>query len=138
MSAESFLDTNVLVYAAAGRGPEEAKRRRAVELIETEEFGLSTQVLQEFYVTVATKIAAPLSVDQALEWIEALETFPCVPIDTHLVKLAVETSERHRISYWDAAIITAAEILGAGIVYSGDLNDGQRYGSVLVRNPFKD
>ena len=34
MSVEAFLDTNVLVYAAAGRGAEERKRRRAVGLIE--------------------------------------------------------------------------------------------------------
>jgi predicted nucleic acid-binding protein len=136
MSAASFLDTNVLVYAAAGREREETKRQRAVELIQTEDFGLSAQVLQEFFVTVATKIATPLSVDQALEWIEALEAFPCVPIDTSLVKLAVEASQRYRISYWDAAIVTAAEILGAKTLYSEDLNDGQQYGTVRVRNPF--
>jgi predicted nucleic acid-binding protein len=138
MSADSFLDTNILVYAAAGRGPEEAKRQRAVELIETEDFGLSAQVLQEFFVTVTTRIATPLTVDQALEWIEALEVFPCVPIDAQLVKLSVETGERYRISYWDAAIVTAAEVLGAQTLYSEDLNDGQHYGSVRARNPFKD
>lgn len=112
MSAESFLDTNILVYAATGRGVAESKRGRAVELIETEEFGVSAQVLQEFFVTVATKIPTPLTIDQALEWIEHLETFPYVAIDAQLVKLAVEASERHRLSYWDAAIVTAAESLG--------------------------
>jgi len=136
MSADSFLDTNILVYAAAGRGREEQKRQRAVELIEREEFGLSAQVLQEFYVTVTGKIATPLPTVEALEWIEAFEAFPCVPIDTQLVKLAVEASTRYRISYWDAAILTAADILGAKILYSEDLGDGQTYGAVVVRNPF--
>lgn len=53
MNVDSFLDINVLVYAAAGRGTEESKRVRALELLEMENFGLSAQVLQEFYVTVA-------------------------------------------------------------------------------------
>jgi predicted nucleic acid-binding protein len=48
MSVECFLDSNILVYAAAGRGSAEAKRRRALEIIENENFGISTQVLQEF------------------------------------------------------------------------------------------
>ncbi len=68
MRAECLLDTNVLVYAAAGRGAEEAKRKRALELIETEDFGLSAQVLQEFYVTVTRKVAAPLSAEEAIEY----------------------------------------------------------------------
>lgn len=137
MSAESFLDTNVLVYAAAGRGPDEAKRRRAVEIIENEEICLSAQVLQEFYVTVVRKIAAPLAPARALEWIELLEAFPCAAIDSSLVKLAAELGVRHRISYWDAAIIAAADGLGARTVYSEDLSDGQVYGTVTVKNPFR-
>jgi predicted nucleic acid-binding protein len=45
-------------------------------------------------------------------------------------------SERHRISYWDAAILVAADALGAKNVYSEDLNVGQQYGRVQVVNPF--
>ena len=56
MSVDCFVDTSVLVYAAAGRGAEEAKRKRALELIDNEDFGLCAQVLQEFYVTVTRKI----------------------------------------------------------------------------------
>ena len=136
MKVEVFLDANVLVYAAAGREGEEAKRERALELIEGEDFGLSAQVLQEFFVNVVGKIDVPLSAEEALEWIEELEAFPCLAVDASLVKIAVEVSERYRISYWDGAIVAAAQTLGAAILYTEDLNDGQRYGSVRVRNPF--
>lgn len=44
---------------------------------------------------------------------------------------------RYQISYWDGAIIAAAEALGAPIVYSEDMSNGQSYGSVKVVNPFK-
>lgn len=140
MSVEAFLDTNVLVYAAAGGDSEEeqsAKRRRALQLIEEEEFGLSAQVLQEFFTTVTRKIEVPLSASEALEWIEELGAFPCLPVDRSLVKIAVEISERYQISYWDGAIVAAAQSLGAATLYTEDLNDGQRYGSVRARNPFR-
>lgn len=74
--------------------------------------------------------------DQALKWIEQLQAFPCVSIDASLVKIAAEISERFRISYWDGAIVAAAETLKAGVLYSEDLNHDQHYGSVLVMNPF--
>jgi predicted nucleic acid-binding protein len=138
MTAEVFLDTNVLVYAAIGTGSDEHKRKRAIELIQSERFGISAQVLQEFFVTVIRKAARPLSALQALEWIEQWIAFPCQAIDHQLVRIAVENSERFAISYWDAAIIAAAEALGAGTVYSEDLNHGQQYGSVRVVDPFRE
>jgi len=52
------------------------------------------------------------------------------------VKRGIESAERYKISYWDGAIIAAAETLRAGILYTEDLNDGQLYGSVRVVNPF--
>jgi predicted nucleic acid-binding protein len=137
MTVECFLDTNILVYAAAGRGPEETKRKRAVELIDKEDFGLSAQVLQEFYVTVVRKVETPLSPEEAVKWVEALEAFPCLPIDSGLVKIAIETSLRHGLSYWDGAIVCAAEALGAKTLYSEDMNHGQQYGTIRVCNPFR-
>lgn len=137
MSVDAFLDTNILVYAALGTGRDDAKRRRALELIDTTDFGTSAQVIQEFYVTVIRKAARPLSPEKALEWIEQWILFPCQPIDDRIVRIAIEASERYRISYWDAAILASAEALGATTVYSEDLNSGQRYGSVRVLNPFR-
>jgi predicted nucleic acid-binding protein len=136
MNAKVFFDTNVLVYAAVGTGKDESKRKRALDLIQSEDFGTSAQVLQEFFVTVVRKALRPLSAAQALEWIEQWAAFPCQPIDRELVQIAVGISERFTISYWDAAILDAAEALGSRIVYSEDLNDGQQYGEVRVINPF--
>ena len=136
MTVDSFLDTNVLVYAATGRDAEETKRKRALELIEIEDFGLSVQVLQEFYVAVVRKARVPLSPAAALEWVEQLEAFPCLSMDAAFVKIAAETGVRHGLSYWDGAIVAAAEILGAETLYTEDLNHGQKYGRVRVCNPF--
>src|ERR1700674_1081085 len=136
MTARVFFDANILVYAAVGTGREEPKKKRALELIESEEFGISPQVLQGFFVTVVRKASRPLSAVQAWDWIEQWAAFPCQAIDHQLVRIAIEQSERFAISYWDAAILVAAEALGTDTVYSEDLNDGQRYGRVRVVNPF--
>lgn len=136
MNADCFLDTNVLVYAVTSDPELADKRYRALALIESRDFAVSAQVLQEFYVTVTRKLSLPLRPDEALDWIEQLEAFPCVEIDAPLVKIAAELSERYRTSYRDGAILAAATKSGVDTVYSEDLNHGQRYGDVMVVNPF--
>jgi len=139
MTVLYFLDTNILIYAALGKEQEEKKRRRAAELMSASPFCTSAQVLQEFYI-VATRPERKvrLSEASALEWIELLEAQPCAAITASLVKNAVLISLRYKISYWDGAIIAAAEALGASILYTEDLNHGQVYGTVAAINPFLD
>ena len=136
MTVRYFLDTNVLIYGAAGKHDEPEKYRRAVTLIQQEDFGTSGQVLQEFYVNVIRKPLKPLSPLEALRWIEQLEVQPCAQIDAILVRQGIILAQRFRISYWDGAILAAAETLGARILYTEDLSHGQIYGSVRVENPF--
>ena len=135
MAVDVFLDTNVLVYSVSQLRDDRAKRDRAVALL-TQPFGISGQILQEFYVTVTRKIKAPLTPDKALEWVEQLELQPCIPVDATLVKNGIVVAERYNISYWDGAIIAAAEALGAKTLYTEDLNHGQMYSSVRTENPF--
>jgi len=73
-----------------------------------------------------------------MEFIRSLAKFPFVPVDVRLIERASEFSQRYQISYWDGAIIAAAERLQAKTIYSEDLNDGQVYGAARVLNPFKD
>ena len=56
--------------------------------------------------------------------------------DYPFIVAGIETAIRFGLSYWDGAIIAAAERLGAPILYAEDLNHGQRYGSVQAINPF--
>lgn len=138
MTALRFVDTNILVYAATGRTDASRKQSVVEALLASEPIGLSAQVLQEFYTTVTREGAPPLSSDQARVWIERLARFPVVDIDARLVKAAIALSQRFRISYWDAAIVAAAERLGATVVYTEDLSHGQAYGAVRAVNPFLD
>ena len=138
MTVDAFVDTNVLVYAAVGREDAPAKYARAWEIIGQGDYGISAQVLGEFFVNVIRKSAIPLSIGEASAWVEKLREVTVVPIDHDLVAGAIARCHKDGISYWDAAIVSAAERLGATILYTEDLNDGQRYGSVTAVNPFKE
>lgn len=48
---------------------------------------------------------------------------------------ALDLETRYQVSFWDALVIQAAHAAGAEILYSEDLTDGQRYGTVQVKNP---
>lgn len=138
MSAEIFVDSNILIYAHdrdAGR-----KRRIASatlkELWGTHSGTLSTQVLQEFYVNVTRKIPQPLTSAQAREIIGNYCAWPVVTVVPEMVLRASEMEEEYRLSFWDALIVAAASRCGAAKILSEDLNAGQSIEGVLIENPF--
>ena len=139
MKERVFLDTNVLVYLFDADDP--AKQRRAQELLSDQELQaqiiLSTQVLQEFYVSVTKKLAIPLDPDTAFKAVQDLAVFPVVQVDTPLILLAIRRSDKAKISFWDALIVEAALVAGATVLYSEDFQNGVVFGKVRVRNPFK-
>jgi predicted nucleic acid-binding protein len=60
------------------------------------------------------------------------------PVDAALVRRGTAISRQFRLAYYDGAILAAAERLGCGTVLSEDMADGQSYGGVTVRNPFRE
>jgi predicted nucleic acid-binding protein len=67
MNADCFVDTNVLLYANSADRSEAEKARKARGILAREDFGLSAQVVQEFFVNATQKIAHPLSDAEAPE-----------------------------------------------------------------------
>ena len=139
MRIECFLDTNVLIYAAMGRLDEPRKFDVASALVDSKDFGLSGQVLAEFCVNAMAqrKGRTPLTETELDLWMGLLGDYPIQPVDAGLVQMGLAYSRRFRVSYWDAALIAAAERLDAPILYTEDLNHNQLYGSVRVVNPFR-
>jgi predicted nucleic acid-binding protein len=132
-----FVDTNVLLYAVSTVEEEEPKARIARAILDEADIALSAQVLQEFYVQATHgKRHEPLTHRQAASLIDAFIRFPVQATTAAIVVAALETRERYQISYWDAAIVEAARILGCQQVLSEDLAHGQDYGGVRVANPF--
>jgi predicted nucleic acid-binding protein len=137
MSAEVFVDTNVLLYTIDEDPASATKRVRAQQLLLTERWGWSVQVAAEFFVN-ATSVKRPfrLSSSDAAALVETWFAFPTAEITPQLFRTAVDLQLRFQLSYWDAAILTAAIQLGCHTVFSEDLNDKQNYDGVAVVNPF--
>lgn len=53
-----------------------------------------------------------------------------------LFRAALNDHDRWQISIWDAMILAAARASGASLLITEDLNHGQDYGGVVVKNPF--
>lgn len=136
MTAECFIDTNVLLYAGSGAPEDRTKRNTARSLLGRPGIGFSAQVLQEFYHAAVCKKRLGITHTAALTILGSLAPFPVLPVTRELVLAAADIRERHRISYWDAAIVAAARELGCHTLYSEDLNPGQDYDGVRVVNPF--
>jgi predicted nucleic acid-binding protein len=133
-----FIDTNVLLYSISTAEDEKAKAETARTILKSADLALSVQVLQEFYVQ-ATRDAKPdcITHEQAAKLIDSWLRFRVREVDVVLMQAALRTAKRFRISYWDAAIVEAARSLGCRQLLSEDLNDGQDFTGVVVRNPFR-
>ena len=137
IGAMRFVDTNVLLYAVSSRADEAPKAERARTLLNQADLAVSVQVLQEFYVQ-ATRPGAksPIAHDAAVSFIRTLERFPLQEQTTSLMHSAFTTRVRYGISYWDAAIVEAARMLGCQQILTEDLQHGQDLGGIRILNPF--
>ena len=135
----SFVDTKILVYAEDrdAKTKHELARDLVVKLWDERSGVLSVQVLQEFYVNVTRKLKKPLSSAKALEVVEEYLTWTVVENTGKLLTTAVELQQKTQLSFWDAMVVQAAIDGGCDTLYSEDLNAGQRFGALVVVNPFK-
>lgn len=138
MTAEAFLDANVLLYASSAAVADGPKRQMAQELMLSAPFALSAQVLQEYIANALRKKALGISEANIDATLEMAAGVTVLPVSYLLILAAVAQRRRHRISHWDATILAAAQALDCSILYTEDLNHGQIYDGVKVINPFRD
>jgi|ERR1700733_899993 len=137
MSARTFIDTNVLIYAHdTDAGAKHQIARTVLSELWGERTGvLSVQVLQEFYVNVTRKIASPLSKDSARLVVSTYAIW-CTETSPIEIALAFQIEDEARIGFWDALIVSSALECGATRILSEDLSAGQRISGILIENPF--
>ena len=132
-----FIDTNILVYSLDKFDPVKQKKCRLLLKKLTGDFQgvISTQVMQEFYVTTVKKLGAdPLLIKDILHAYERFETIIIAP-DT--IRDAIDCSIINQLSFWDALIVVAAESARCQKLWSEDLNDGQVIRGVKIENPLR-
>jgi len=136
VSALTFLDTNIVIYANDPR--DEAKQQVALDLISrhlVDRTGvLSSQVFQEYASVALSKLRqSPAVVTHQLH---LLESFRVVLVEPALVRRALEIHQLYQLSFWDSQILAAAEHAGCRHLLSEDLNAHQFYVGVECLNPF--
>jgi predicted nucleic acid-binding protein len=133
-----FVDSNVVVYAydASAAGKNERARTLLADLWETGNGCLSVQVLLEFFVSITRKVPQPLDARRAARVVEDLAQWRVHAPQPDDVVSAIEIHQRASIAIWDALIVQSALQLGCEVIWSEDLNPGQVYRGVIVRNPF--
>jgi predicted nucleic acid-binding protein len=139
MSGRSFLDTNIFVYAVDRHEPN--KRQIALDLIRKLTIGgdgvISYQVVHEFFNVVLRKTSHRMSSDEATLFLEdVLRPLRIIPSSFTLISDAIHIQDRYRLSWYDSLIVSAAQQAGCSTLYSEDLQHGQQFGAVTVRNPF--
>lgn len=133
-----FFDTNVLVYAMDASDPvrQEKSIARFAQACRDDTITLSTQVLQEFYNITTRKLRPPLSAREAAQQLARLSEFHVVGTTAQSVQAAAELSQKHRLQWWDALILESALRANADVLVSEDGQHGQRFGKLVVENPF--
>ncbi len=134
-----FLDTNLFIYSYDDRDP--IKRSMARELIHTVTLDrtgvISYQVVQEFFNVALKRFSPPMKVIEAEQYLRMVLQ-PLLGVHSTLA-LYVEALHLHAqsgLSWYDSLIVSAALQTRCDLLFTEDLQHGQRFGSLQVRNPF--
>jgi predicted nucleic acid-binding protein len=137
MTARTFIDTNVLVYAYDPVDQRKQEIAARELLARADGIVLSAQILSEFYTVVTRRLATPMSTASAAAAVDQLRRYPIVPVDEHLVMEGIGVSVKSQISYWDGLIIAAACASGCEALMTEDLRSGATIAGVRIENPFE-
>jgi predicted nucleic acid-binding protein len=136
MPARSFFDTNVLIYADDKAVP--AKQRRALELVTGHRRSrtgvVSSQVLQEYFVTVTQKLRVDAAI--ARRKVELLAEFDVASPEVADILAAIDLHRLHGFSFWDALIVRAAKQAGCSVLLSEDMQNAREIDGLRIVNPF--
>ena len=132
-----FIDTNIWVYALSEQ--DHAKKKVAVDLISRsyrdDMICISSQVLKEFANFAFKKTGKSAVEINAM--LSRIGSYTFVADTKELIFDSVIGKETWQVGFYDALIIAAANKTGCSVIITEDLNDGQKYGNVVVENPFR-
>ncbi len=95
---------------------------------------ISTQVLQEYFAATTRKLKVRPEI--ARRKVEIFARLDVVQVDLDLILGAIDLHRLHALFFWDALIVRAALANGCTVLYSEDLQTGQRLNGLQIVNPF--
>ncbi len=133
-----FVDTNLLVYAYdSSAGKKWKTSLEVLSLLWTHRTGvLSTQVIQELFVSLTQKVKNPILPETAKEIVSDLLRWPLVVNEGGNILRAIDLQIKYHFTFWDSLILQAAMISKSEFLLSEDFQNGQVIESVTIINPF--
>ena len=139
MSDRFFLDTNIFIYSFDQGAPR--KSRKAAQLIRkaltTQKGVISYQVVQEFFNVALKRFSTPMQTADAEQYLGTVFR-PLLSLHSSqaLYVEALHLQSKSLLSWYDSLIVAAAIQARCGVLFTEDLQHGQRFGSLEVTNPF--
>ncbi|HTE83137.1 MAG TPA: PIN domain-containing protein [Dehalococcoidia bacterium] len=137
--SDSFIDSNVFIYLVdeTGDSRRQAAETLILDAIETRDSCISFQVVQETLNVLISRAPGPItSEDAGLFFRRFLEPLWSVMPSASLYLRALSIQSRYRYRFYDSLIIAAALESGCRLLYSEDLQAGQRIEGLTIENPF--
>jgi|SRR5665213_3028404 len=139
MSDRFFLDTNIFVYSFDRSSPEKmAHAERLIRKALTSHKGVvSYQVVQEFFNVALRKFAHPMVAPDAEKYLAAVFR-PLLGIQSSIVLFseALELHSKKGLSWFDSLIVSSAIQADCDVLFTEDLQHGQKFGNLQIVNPF--
>lgn len=131
------LDTNILVHAADPMlGDSHDRARDIVERAAAMDGVLTQQVIGEF-LNVGHK-SPRLDRRRVRNMTNGLcRVFPIISTKRETLFNAYELASRYRLQFWDAVIVAVCQANAVGVLFTEDMQDGQRIADVLILDPLK-
>lgn len=139
MSGRYFLDTSVFVYSFDTGASAKAKRAHQLidEALASRKGVVSYQVVQEFFNLALRRFSKPMTPAEAHQYLATVfRPLLGVQSSAALYGEALRICESSRISWYDSLIVSAAVQAGCDRLYTEDLQNLQKFGTVQVVNPF--
>ena len=139
MSDRFFLDTNIFVYSydwSATRKANIAEQLIGKALVSRKGV-VSFQVIQEFFNVSLKRFSPAMSLTEAEEFLSTVfRPLLSVHSSANLYSEALRLYGRNGLSWYDSLIVSSAIIANCDVLYSEDMQHGQRFGNLQILNPF--
>jgi predicted nucleic acid-binding protein len=132
MSGKPFLDTTILIYSISAGDP---RTEIAQQLLAAGGY-ISVQVLNEFAAVARHKLN--MTWDEIIDVLSAVRILCESPIalSVSIHDAALKIAGQYGFHIYDALILAAALDQNCDVVYSEDMQNGQRLRTLTIRNPF--
>lgn len=140
MNDRYFLDTNIIIYSFDDRDSDKQETAKALitDGLLHNQAVISYQVVQEFVNVSTRKFTVPLTLTDCKLYVDSvLGPMWEVYSSKELVHSAFDIAGRWQYSFYDSLIIASALEASCNILYSEDLQHGQKVYSLQILNPFR-